>query len=62
MKIWKNTSTLEGFDGGLEFTESKQEAEIALIGSKPIEINEFSNLCYEFREENVSKIIRDYII
>ena len=26
MKIWKNTSTLDGFDDGLNFTESKTEA------------------------------------
>ena len=49
MKIWKNTSTLDGFDDGLEFTQSKQEAYIALIGSKPIEINDFSNLKGIFR-------------
>ena len=49
MKIWKNTSTLDGFDDGLEFTHSKHEADIALIGSKPIEINDFSNLKGIFR-------------
>lgn len=49
MKIWKNTATLDGFDEGLEFTQSKLEAEIALIGSKPIEINDFPNLKGIFR-------------
>ena len=36
MKIWKNTSILDGFDEGLLYTESKEDADIALIGSKPI--------------------------
>jgi len=49
MKIWKNTSTLDDFDDGLEFTQSKREADIALLGSKPIEINNFSNLKGIFR-------------
>ena len=49
MKIWKNTSTLDGFDEGLVFTESKKEAEIALMGSKPIDLNEFQNLKGIFR-------------
>ena len=49
MLIWKNTATLDGFDDGLEFTQSKLEAKIALIGSKPIEINDFPNLKGIFR-------------
>ena len=49
MKIWTNTSTLSGFDRGLVFTESKEEAEIALIGSKPLEISQFPNLKAIFR-------------
>ena len=49
MKIWKNTSTLDGFDDGLNFTESKTEAEIVLLGSKSIDINEFPNLKGIFR-------------
>jgi phosphoglycolate phosphatase-like HAD superfamily hydrolase len=44
MKIWKNTSTLDGFDYGLTFTNFKLKADIALIGSKLIEINDFQNL------------------
>jgi len=49
MKIWKNTSTLDGFDEGLTFTESKNEADIALMGSKIIDLNEFPNLKGIFR-------------
>ena len=49
MKIWKNTSTLNGFDDGLDFTQSKPDADIVLLGSKPIEINDFSNLKGIFR-------------
>jgi len=49
MKVWKNTATLDGFDKKLIFTESKTDADIALIGSKPIEINDFSNLKGIFR-------------
>ena len=49
MKIWKNTSTLDGFDDGLEFTQLKLETDIALIGSKPIEIKVFPNLKGIFR-------------
>ena len=37
-----------GFDKKLIFTESKTDADIALIGSKPIEINDFSNLSLSF--------------
>lgn len=44
MKIWKNTSTLSDFDTGLKFTKLKDEAKIALIGSKPISLVEFPNL------------------
>jgi len=49
MKIWKNTSTLDGYDDGIEFTESKRKADIVLMGSKPIEINQFPNLKGIFR-------------
>jgi phosphoglycerate dehydrogenase-like enzyme len=49
MKIWKNTSTLAGFDKGLNFTESKKDAEIVLMGSKQIKINQFPNLKGIFR-------------
>ena len=49
MFIWKNTATLDGYDDGLIFTQSKKEAEIALLGSKSININEFPNLKGIFR-------------
>ena len=49
MKIWSNTSTLKGFDSGLNFTRLKEDAEIALIGSKPIDITKFKKLKGIFR-------------
>jgi len=49
MKIWKNTSTLDGFDDGLTFTKLKSKANIILMGSKTIEINDFPNLKGIFR-------------
>ena len=49
MKIWKNTSTLDGFDDGLIFTSSKKDADIVLMGSKPIDIYHFPNLKGIFR-------------
>ena len=35
MKIWKNTSTLDGFDDGLDFTQSKLDADIASQETTP---------------------------
>ena len=49
MKIWKNTSTLNGYDEGLIFTEDKKLADIVLIGSKPIILEDFPNLKGIFR-------------
>ena len=49
MKIWKNTSTLNGYDDGLIFSELKTDADIALIGSKPINVNEMPKLKGIFR-------------
>lgn len=49
MKIWKNTSTLDGFDTGLSLTESKEDADLILLGSKPIDLNTFQNLKGIFR-------------
>ena len=49
MLIWKNTSTLDGYDDGLLFTEDKSKAEIVLLGGKSIDINEFQNLKGVFR-------------
>lgn len=49
MLVWKNTSTLDGYDSGIIFTEDKSLAEVALLGSKSININEFPNLKAIFR-------------
>lgn len=49
IKIWKNTKTLDGLIDDLTFTENKAEAGIALLGSKPINIEEFPNLKGIFR-------------
>jgi len=49
MKIWKNTATLDGYDDGLDFTNLKHEAEIVLMGGKPISLDEFPNLKGIFR-------------
>ena len=49
MLVWKNTSTLDGYDDGLVFTEDKIQAEIALLGSKPLVLDEFPNLKGIFR-------------
>lgn len=49
MKIWKNTATLDDHDDGLDFTQLKDNAKIALLGSKPIVIDEFPNLKGIFR-------------
>lgn len=49
MRIWKNTSTLDGFDDGLDFTKSKKDADIVLMGSKPMKVNQFPNLKGIFR-------------
>ena len=49
MKVWKNTSTLDGYDKGLIFIRDKDQADIALLGSKPIDLVEFPNLKGIFR-------------
>ena len=49
MLIWKNTATLDGYDKGLQFTPSKNNADIALLGSKSIDLTEFPNLKGIFR-------------
>ena len=49
IKIWKNTSTLNGYDEGLQFTGNKIEADIALLGSKAINLEQFPNLKGIFR-------------
>lgn len=49
MKIWTNTKTLDGFINEFEITENKADADIALIGSKPIILDEFPKLKGIFR-------------
>ena len=49
MLIWKNTSTLDGYDDGLSFTRSKRDASIALLGGKSITLKEFPILKAIFR-------------
>lgn len=49
MKIWKNTPTLNGYDEGFSFTEDKIEADILLLGSKPVNIDDFPNVKGIFR-------------
>ena len=60
IKIYKNTSTLNGYDEGLSFTRSKNEAEVVLMGSKKIDMEEFPNLKGVFRagvgKDNVPKV------
>jgi len=49
LKIWTNTNTLDGLVDDLTFTGSKEEADIALLGSKPIQLQDFPNLKGIFR-------------
>jgi len=49
LKIWKNTNTLDGLVDDLVFTENKYEANVALLGSKPINLDEFPGLRGIFR-------------
>lgn len=44
MTIYKATSTLDGYLPGLQFTESRSEAEVLLVGGKPIQLFEFPKL------------------
>jgi phosphoglycerate dehydrogenase-like enzyme len=44
MKIWKNTKTIDGFISDLPATSDKKEADIALVGSKGINLKEFPEL------------------
>jgi phosphoglycerate dehydrogenase-like enzyme len=49
IKIWKNTNTLDGLVDDLTFTGNKGEADIALLGSKAIQLEEFPRLKGIFR-------------
>ena len=49
VNIWKNTKTIDEYLDGFTFTKEKGKAEIALIGSKTIDLNEFPKLRMLFR-------------
>jgi phosphoglycerate dehydrogenase-like enzyme len=44
MQIWSNTKTLDGYVSDLAFTQEKNEAEVALVGGKAIDLREFPKL------------------
>lgn len=44
MKIWSNTKTLDGYLPGIQLVADKNEAEMALVGGKAIDLNEFPRL------------------
>lgn len=44
MKLWKNTATLDEFIPELGSTVNAEEAELAVIGSKPIPVKDMPNL------------------
>ena len=48
-KIWKNTTALDDYSEGLNFTKDKDKADIILLGSKSININQFPYLKAIFR-------------
>jgi len=50
VKLWKNTKTLDDYiDSNFIEVEDKELAEIVLLGSKPIDLDEFPNLKGIFR-------------
>ena len=49
IKIWKNTSVLNEFNEELTFTENKQTADLILLGSRQIDLDEFPNVKGIFR-------------
>jgi lactate dehydrogenase-like 2-hydroxyacid dehydrogenase len=46
MNIWSNTKTLDGY---IDTVDNKEDADIILLGSKPIDLNEFPNARGIFR-------------
>lgn len=48
-KIWKNTSVLKDYSHNLSFTEAKNEAEIIILGSQKVDLNEFPKVKAIFR-------------
>jgi len=49
MKVWSNTKTLDGYVDEIEFTNNKEEANVALLGAKAINLSEFPKLIGIFR-------------
>ena len=49
MKIWKNTNTLDCYINELKKTVPPGEATVAIIGSKPIDLNIMPNLKVIFK-------------
>jgi len=49
MKLWKNTKTLDGLIDEFAVTDIKEEADVALLGGKTINVSEFPNLKGIFR-------------
>lgn len=49
MKLWKNTKTLDGLIDELAITDKKEEADVALLGGKTIDVAEFPKLKGIFR-------------
>ena len=44
MRIYKATATLDGYLPPLDYTDDKAEAEVMVVGGKPIDLAEFSKL------------------
>ena len=44
VKIWKNTATIDAWLQGFEITKNQEEAQLAVLGSKPIELGQFTEL------------------
>jgi len=49
MILWKNTDILNGYLDDLRFTDVKQNAEIAVLGSKTVSLDDFPSLKGIFR-------------
>jgi phosphoglycerate dehydrogenase-like enzyme len=49
VKLWKNTKTLDGLIDEIPTTESPQDADVALLGSKGIDLDAFPKLRGIFR-------------
>lgn len=41
MKVWKGTSTLDAFADAVQWADSKQRADVLLVGGKPFNLEEF---------------------